>query len=163
MIRLLTMSALGLPLLPESWFLFLSGDMKSRGCLSGVRQNGDVPDSLSERMVLSGIIFLLGVSGVRSPVDQNVVSDLGVVNSDVTGVLVMVLWCVSCVGVNAENAFTECCDTVSPRFGVCNWDTTATLSLLNSLGFSNISLFGCNNPSTLGLCRLILSMIISLR
>ena len=63
MMRLLTMSALGLPRLPESR-LSRSGDMKSSGCLSGVRQKGEDPDSLSANTVLSTIVFLPGVSGV---------------------------------------------------------------------------------------------------
>ena len=63
MMRLLTMSALGLPRLPESR-LSLSGDMKSSGCLSGVKQKGEDPESLSANTVLSTIVFLPGVSGV---------------------------------------------------------------------------------------------------
>ena len=65
MIKLLTMSALGLPRLPDSVSgLFLSGDMKSRGCRSGVREKGEESESLSANMILSGATFLPGVSGL---------------------------------------------------------------------------------------------------
>ena len=66
MIRLLTMSARGRPRRPESWFRFRSGDMKSSGCRSGVRQNGEEPDSRSESTVRSGAILRPGVSGVSA-------------------------------------------------------------------------------------------------
>ena len=59
------MSARGLPRLPDSVSgLFLSGDMKSRGCLSGVRENGEESESLSASIILSGATFLPGVSGL---------------------------------------------------------------------------------------------------
>ena len=59
------MSALGRPRLPDScWFLLLSGDMKSRGCLSGVRANVEGLGSLSISKVLSGAVLLPGVSGL---------------------------------------------------------------------------------------------------
>ena len=63
----------------------------------------------------------------------------------------------SCVGVNAEKR--ECCeaftalapaDTVSPRFGVCNWGKLAPTP---GSTLSNISLFGCNIPRIRGLSR----------
>lgn len=109
-IRLLTISALGLPRLPESWFLFRSGDIKSRGCLSGVRQNGEDLDNLSDNNVLSGAIFLPGVSGVSDWSSQNEDlsrSDFGVEKSEnkgVTGVMAckfVTVW-FSFVGVNAD-------------------------------------------------------------
>ena len=80
------MSALGLPLRPESWFLFLSGDMKSRGCLSGVRQKGEDLANLSDNTVLSGAIFRPGVSGVSVTSLQNLDSDFGVEKSEKRGV-----------------------------------------------------------------------------
>ena len=65
MIKLLTMSALGLPRRPDSVSgRFLSGDMKSRGCRSGVREKGEESESLSANMILSGATFLPGVSGL---------------------------------------------------------------------------------------------------
>ena len=136
MIRLLTMSARGRPLLPESWFLFLSGDMKSRGCLSGVNENGEDFESLSDKSVLSGRVFLPGVSGVSEFSTQNdglSLSFFGVENSVNNGVIGVIAWrfvteCFSSVGVNAEwrKAFTWL-DIVSPRLGVSKWDTGGTL------------------------------------
>ena len=65
MMRLLTMSARGLPRLPDSVSgRFLSGDMKSSGCLSGVSEKGEESLSLSASIILSGATFLTGVSGL---------------------------------------------------------------------------------------------------
>ena len=77
MMRLLTMSARGRPRRPESWPRPRSGDMKSRGWRSGVRQKGEEPDRRSASTVLSTIVFLPGVSGVSVTSAQNP-SDLGV-------------------------------------------------------------------------------------
>ena len=67
------MSARGLPRLPDSVSgLFLSGDMKSSGCLSGVREKGEESESLSASIILSGATFLTGVSGLYEGCgDQN--------------------------------------------------------------------------------------------